>query len=305
MNLITLLGRYNFQDNKYNGFDANTFPDVSSYSVFLNKLQDEYFTEVKTQIERIILKESYLPTLNLFFKGRFQEFEEVDQKLKERDTILEEQRNKHRLALVKDSIGENHLSEIGRNYVSQITSLFRLIQDYFEDELNIDDLAEHVLPFEKEFEVFEENIFFPTVMEKVQRESILKSKDRLNELYNFYFKEDEIQKKNTAIQKEKDFIDYLHHENKEALLKKLHELLDNEKGRVVAITIKALEKLGFISVLGKRADLYKCMEKEFGYIGASQGLNDFYVKLNDEDHRNHATLKNELQHQMEILSKVK
>ncbi|MDH8700936.1 hypothetical protein M2138_000270 [Dysgonomonadaceae bacterium PH5-43] len=79
----------------------------------------------------------------------------------------------------------------------------------------------------------------------------------------------------------KDFRDYLHHNNKEALMEKLHELVDGQKGKDVAITIKALERLNYIDILTNRKAFYESMEKEFGYIGTEQSINPTYIVLKD------------------------
>jgi len=92
------------------------------------------------------------------------------------------------------------------------------------------------------------------------------------------------------------FIDYLHHENKEALTQKLHDLLDGRKGKIVAITIKALEQLGFISV-DSRSAIYKAMRDEFGEIGSDQSINPIM--------NNFRQYSLEIEQQMKILKEVK
>lgn len=74
---------------------------------------------------------------------------------------------------------------------------------------------------------------------------------------------------------DKLFIDYLHHTNKDALLEKLHELIDGKKGKLVATLIIALEKSSFIGGYENRSTLYNTMRNEFGDIGTNSGLNDF------------------------------
>lgn len=85
----------------------------------------------------------------------------------------------------------------------------------------------------------------------------------------------------------RDFKTFLYHPNIDALNKKLHELLDNSKGKTVAITIKALIKNSFIAGYKSNEELYKAMRKEFGDIGANSGLNTFLndnsKKLNEND----------------------
>lgn len=72
-----------------------------------------------------------------------------------------------------------------------------------------------------------------------------------------------------------EFSDLLHHHNKDALMIKIHELLDDTKGKNIAITITALKKLGFISGYKSNNCLFNSMRKEFGDIGSTSGLNNF------------------------------
>jgi len=71
------------------------------------------------------------------------------------------------------------------------------------------------------------------------------------------------------------FINYLRHPKKEKLLKILHELLDNKKGKIYARTILALQKSDFLKMPERRAILYRAMQIEFGDIGNHKGINTF------------------------------
>jgi hypothetical protein len=83
------------------------------------------------------------------------------------------------------------------------------------------------------------------------------------------------------------FMDYLHHDNKPALMEKLHALLDGKKGKVVALTIKALQKLGYVAGYKSNSALFDTMREEFGEIGTPSGINTFLYdpnkKLSDSD----------------------
>lgn len=76
----------------------------------------------------------------------------------------------------------------------------------------------------------------------------------------------------------KKFSDYLHHRNKVALIKKIHELIDHTKGKNVAITIAALTELGYLARNTSRKSLYNSMRIEFEDIGADFGI-DYYLKV--------------------------
>lgn len=293
MNLTTLLGRFYIEDNSFNNFRAETFNDVGAYNTYLNNLQDEYFFEIKMHIDKILLTNNPLSTIQIFLDSKISDFKEVENALIRRDEYIEKKRDVHRIALIEDSIGEKRMSELGKSYVSQVASIYRLIQDYFEDTIKTDVLLEYLLPFEKEFK---ENIFIPTRMEKLHRNCVNKSMDRLKKLYVFYFPENSTPQNEQLINR-KRFIDYLHHPQKDALMKKLHELLDGNKGKVVAITIKALEQLGFIPVPDSRAALYKAMREEFGDIGSDQSINPIM--------NNFTQYPSEIEQHIKILKEVK
>ena len=96
---------------------------------------------------------------------------------------------------------------------------------------------------------------------------------------------------------QRTFADYLHHKNKKALIEKLHELLDGQKGKNVAIVIKALTELAYINIKGN--ELYRVMQGEFGEIGAISNINDF---LNPE--KKQYLTETDIKGTVEILKKV-
>jgi hypothetical protein len=86
-----------------------------------------------------------------------------------------------------------------------------------------------------------------------------------------------------TINSKKSFADYLHHSNKQALMKKLHELLnDQSKAKDVAITISALIELAFIANYGSKKKLYAAMRDEFLFICSDSGINDFLNSNNNK-----------------------
>lgn len=90
----------------------------------------------------------------------------------------------------------------------------------------------------------------------------------------------------------------LHHDRKIALMKTLHELLDNKTGKDVAIVLKSLYKLGYLAPPSNRNELYRIMKKTFGYIGTTQNLNSF---LNPDSTK---ILDAELESTIQILQRV-
>jgi hypothetical protein len=86
----------------------------------------------------------------------------------------------------------------------------------------------------------------------------------------------EIEQSDSAKPPQLKFTEYLHHTNKDALITKLHELLNGKKGKDVAIIIKALEELKIIVKKKIHAPLYRAMRDEFGKgLGSNQSINDF------------------------------
>jgi hypothetical protein len=83
------------------------------------------------------------------------------------------------------------------------------------------------------------------------------------------------QQSKTKRAEEKSFADYLHHPNKDALMKKLHELFRNAKGKKVALLIKSLEELHYLAGYNSKNELYASIKAEFGDFGSIQSVNDF------------------------------
>jgi len=75
------------------------------------------------------------------------------------------------------------------------------------------------------------------------------------------------------------FSDYLHHPNKDDLMKNLHELLDGKKGREVAKVLMALEQKSYIIIPTKGLEkVRRSMIAEFGYVGTQQSISRYYQK---------------------------
>jgi hypothetical protein len=64
------------------------------------------------------------------------------------------------------------------------------------------------------------------------------------------------------------FADLLRHDNKDVLLKELHELIDGKDKKDVAITIQALKNLSILVNYGSKEQLYVAMRKEFEIKGS-------------------------------------
>ena len=71
------------------------------------------------------------------------------------------------------------------------------------------------------------------------------------------------------------FRDCLHHSNKEALMGKLHELIDGKQAKNIAITIQALINLSMLANYGSKRTLYGMMRAEFTFNCTDSGINKF------------------------------
>lgn len=293
----------------YNGFPCENLDDISTYKSHLEVLYSKAFSDVKKGIDKLMIERDNAHMLNIFFKGKLDDFKEVQEIVDQRDADNTKQKIKYESAASYGEYNGVSLGADGIEMYNQFRDAVRGEELYYRDSIDKEGLLEYCLP---EAKIYKSNamIFF-ILAEKEQRDMVKKAKKKLEELYALYcpqIGENEKKIEKVFSKYEKDFRSYLHHDNKDALIEKLHELIDGEKGRVVAITIKALEKLGFIAVLSNRSALYKSMEKEFGDIGAYQGLNKFYNDLSAKELETEAylkTLKAQLQHQVDILSQVK
>jgi len=91
--------------------------------------------------------------------------------------------------------------------------------------------------------------------------------------------------------KEKPFVDYLLHPNKDALMETLHILFSDAKGKKVAFLIASLEKLFYLAGYRSKKNLYRSIRTEFGDFGSDQSVDDFLntnkSKIQDNDLTNY------------------
>jgi len=72
------------------------------------------------------------------------------------------------------------------------------------------------------------------------------------------------------------FADYLHHDNKPALMWELHTLIHRgTKAKNIAIVISALQSLSLLAGYDTKKELYEAMRKEFEFTCTDKGINDF------------------------------
>jgi hypothetical protein len=99
---------------------------------------------------------------------------------------------------------------------------------------------------------------------------------------------------------QQDFVNYLHHDNKDALMKKLHELLDGRRGREVAKVLMALEDKHYLVIPTKGLDkVRESMILIFGNVGTKQSINNYYRKK--DPNGNYIIPQSEIQQIIELL----
>ena len=306
----------NIEEYTYNGFKIDAF-GVIEYEKYIDNLYINYFNNINDQIDNLLLHGNN-QTILKFLDSKINRFNEINAPIEQEDKEVSSHIDMAE-DILSDAIHNKYpfcdncsgpdtcpnCQKAIREKTESIKQR-KLHQDFLN--FNID-----VPTYCSAFCIGEEGndeIYFTNRINCIGREYIRKSYNNFKELCELY-RLDQIMtnKKSTSskVSTEKDFRSYLHHNNKDALMEKLHELLDNEKGKVVAITIKALEKIGCIAVLSQRAALYRSMENEFGYIGAPTGLNNYYNDLSSIDTKDLKLkqLNEELQQQIDILSRVK
>lgn len=281
----------------YNGFSCENLDDISAYSLHLENQCSKAISDIKKGVDKLMIERDNTHMLDIFFKGKLDDFKEVQEIVDKRDA------DNTKRKIVYDSAasyGEYNGVSLGADGIEMYTQFRDAVRGeelYYRDSIDKEGLFEYCLP---EAKIYKTNamIFF-ILAEKEQRDMVKKAKKKLEELYTLYCpqtKENEKKIEKVLSKQEKDFRSYLHHDNKDALIEKLHDLIDGKKGKVVAITIKALEELGFMSVPDSRSALYKTMRVEFGDIGTDQSINPIM--------NNHEQYQSEIKQQKKILEEV-
>lgn len=290
----------------YNGFPCDRFEDIEVYENHLNDLFKIAFIDIKKAVDGLLINSNNPSLLDIFFKSKIDDLNELEKIIEKRNDEVTEKKIDN--SFLYHEAKKNFEEDGGGDDVDTAKSIIEMFEDfwmwkryeelYYRGNMDMFELAEKV-PLIDRYRV---RRIVPIIMEKGQRDMIKSTKDRMGELYGIYCpKQNEVkeekQSKTTNHQVEKDFKSYLHHDNKDALVDKLHELLDGKKGKVVAITIKALEQLGFISVSDSRSAIYKTMRVEFGKIGSDQSINPIM--------NNSKQYSLEIEQQVKILKEVK
>lgn len=288
----------------YNGFSCDRFEDIEIYENHLKDLFKIAFIDIKKAVDGLLINSSNPSLLDIFFQSKIDDLTQIEKIIENRNDKVTEDKidNSARYREAKEKFekeGGDNYDELLLESLENWWRWKRYEELFYRNEMDMFELAEAGVPLKDRMGI---RFFARIVMEKEQRDMIKSTKDRMNELYGIYcpkennVKEEKEPKTNNT-QIEKDFRSYLHHNNKDALIQKLHELLDDKKGKVVAITIKALEQLGFISVTDTRSALYKALRVEFGEIGSDQSINPIM--------NNSQQYSLEIEQQMKILKGVK
>lgn len=291
----------------YNEFPCDRFEDIEVYENYLKDSFKRAFIDIKKAVDGLLINSNNPSLLDIFFQSKIDDLTELEKIIEERNDKITKDKidNANKYLDIKEIVdkkGEANCDEYDKHIVEMYKNWWdwkRLEELYYRENMDMFELAEAGVPLKDRWGV---RFFARIVMEKEQRGMIKSTKDRMNELYGIYcpkqsIVKEEKQSKTINSQVEKDFKSYLHHDNKDALMEKLHELIDGKKGKVIAITIKALEQLGFISVSDSHSAIYKAMRVEFGRIGSDQSINPIM--------NNYEQYSLEIEQQMKILKEVK
>lgn len=294
-----------YENNTCNGFTCDT-DGLYEYENHIKKLYKDYFNQIDNLILNLLCNRND-NSFSQFISHIVTKIKNIKISEQERDKAT-----KRRIDRVS-KLERESMDNIALGY-ERIRRSSQLEYDFLNSNINLRELRNAIkTESQDEKSVWNLNIneipprYWCLRVEKIRREYLEKALVRLKELSESYSTTNNNQQaslKNKTQVETKDFIAYLHHDNKNALVEKLHELIDGKRGKLVVTIIIALEKLNFIGGYETRAVLYNAMRDEFGDIGANAGLNEFYNKLSDENPKNHSSLKDELQRQMEILRKV-
>lgn len=81
--------------------------------------------------------------------------------------------------------------------------------------------------------------------------------------------------------KEEQFVDLLIHEDKDGLMKLLHQLLDYKKGKDVVVVIKAMESLQILKPYTSISSLHVTLTEEFGDVGGLRNFSNYMSGTSD------------------------
>lgn len=269
-----------YENNTWHGFPCDT-DGVYEYNLYIKELYIDYFNQVDSLILNLLCNRSD-NSFSQFISHITTKIRNI--KITEQESDKRARKRIDRISkLEKESIDNNISLGYGR-----IRRNSQLEYDFLNANINLRELHNAIKAESQDKKsVWNLNIdgipprYWCLRVNKIRREYLEKALVRLTELsesYSTINNNQQLSLKNKTQVKTKDFISYLHHDSKDALMEKLHELIDGKRGKLVATIIIALEKLNFIGGYETRAALYNVMRDEFGDIGANAGLNDFITK---------------------------
>lgn len=288
-----------YENNTWNGFTCDT-DGVYEYKKYIKKLYIDYFNQIDNLVLNLLCNRSD-NSFSQFISHIATKIKNIKISEQEKDKGI-----KRRIDRVS-KLEKESIDNIALGY-GRIRRYSQLEYDFLNANINIRELHNAIKAESQDKKsIWNLNIdgippkYWCLRVEKIRREYLEKALVRLKELSESYSttnNNEQVSLKNKTQVEMKNFISYLHHDNKNALIQKLHELIDGKRGKLVATIIIALEKLNFIGGYETRAALYNVMRDEFGDIGANAGLNDFMA--ND-----YKISEIELNRYIEILGNIK
>ena len=200
----------------YNGYYVNNKGKETFFSD-LEGLYKKYFTDLSNKIDKFLFSNN----INLLLKY-------IDSKIEFFNSTKIELEKRYNSAFI-----DGHLAQ-------------------YKKDLEIHGAVPYI------YELQNAAIFYK-ILTNIQKTFIEKAIAELTNIYSTYMPQPQELATiitNPTQKEEKPFADYLHHDNKNALMKKLHEFLDNAKGKNVAFVIKSLEELKFLAGYNSKNELY-------------------------------------------------
>lgn len=278
----------------FNGFSCNKISDIGVYYTYLSKLYYDAFFDLKRETDKFLVNNN-MSGLDIFLDLKGDDIRTAERIIENEDNALNWNLDRY-ISLKTEAERTVDTEYVG--ILDNMIEFVEVVQMYFNnvigDSFDYQYFSTYDIPFEDEIE--SERQYVRLRIEKIQRNMYSNAFWRFNQLCFLYNPNSEtttLKRPSTNDNTPKNFIDYIQHPNKNAMLSRLHELLDNKKGKIVAITIIAMEKLGFIGGYESRSTLYKTMRIEFGDIGTDAGLNDFFTnrhKIAQTDFEQYTTI---------------
>ena len=268
----------------------NGFTEYTQYRKHLNSLYTEFFNEIDDHIANLMVNKGE-PEIKMFITRIVNKFDTINTDIINNDKLC-----KHQIE-VTTKMRDNYIAAgADKNDMKNMTGRifgWKLELKYLTFRIDPCDffrIMDRTKWIEEAHPWAEKNYMWSLNMERVGREYVRMSFGQLQNLLAHYCpnsfdnsvtftqtvkvrQSKEVGFNDTPAQKE--FRNYLCHSEKDAIMTKLSELLNEARGKEVAMIIKALTNLKILVWGGRRSELYRLMRTEFNFSVTDSGINDF------------------------------